>query len=218
MTSAPESALVEPKRTYTIPLKKYQLETIAKLLCLNANTVDSVADITGIDVSRISNLLGGRNKTFNVEYERCRKIVMQNHSGAMMDMIELMPKGRDAIERALDSNDTRLAADNAWKLYDAVGVTSSSRQQAAESGNVTNITFNNQQAATILTESVAGVGNMLNDLRAHLATEVERSHELIGAEALPVPPGQLEVGDGEALPTVEDADGVFHLLPMREGE
>ena len=194
-------------------LRSHQLETIAKLLCMNANSPEQVAETVGISVERLKGFMDGRNKTFNTFYEKYRAIVDQHHTGAMMNMIEMMPKAHAAVDRGLDSVDTKLAVDTAFKLYERV-IPTKSEKVGIDTGVAVNVTFGNAQAAGILSDSVVNVGVTLVELRSHMEKEVTLSHELVGEAALPVPPGQLEVSDGEALPVPEDATDVLDLIPM----
>ena len=205
-----DSKVEPPERSSR--LRSGQLETIAKLLCMNANSPEQVAETVGISVERLKGFMDGRNKTFNTFYEKYRAIVDQHHTGAMMNMIEMMPKAHAAVDRGLDSVDTKLAVDTAFKLYERVIPVK--KEHTAGPDVAVNVTFGNAQAAGILSESVVNVGVTLVELRSHMEKEVTLSHELVGEAALPVPPGQLEVSDGEALPLPEDATDALQLIPM----
>ena len=199
-----------------LPLKPYQLDTIAKLACMDANSPEQIAQTTGIPVNRIMGLLSRKNKTFNKLYDHYHAIVMKNHTGATMRMVEMIPKAHIAVENALDSEDTKLAADTAFKLYERV---LPSKNPAHADVVVNNVTFNNPQATTILAETVTGVGAMLGQLKAHMEKEINPlTHELHGLAALPRPPSQLEIGSGEAMPEIHDArDAVVMVKMPQEG-
>ena len=195
------------------PLRPYQLETIAKLACMDANSPEQIAQTVGLPVKRIMGLLSGKNKTFQRLYDHYHQIVMREHTGATMKMVELLPKAHIAVEKALDSEDTKLASDTAFKLYERV-LPNPNAKTATQVGEI-NVTFNNPQATTILNETVVGVGSMLSDLKAHMAKEINPiTHELHGLAALSRPASQLEVGNGEAMPSIEDAQDAVVMVKM----
>lgn len=203
------------------PLKNYQLDAIARLVSLEGSSPEMIAATIGCAVERITFLMSGtsRNKTYQKYLDKYRKIVAEHHAGAVMGLIEMIPKAHEATVNALEAEDKRLAAETAFKVYDAVGVTSKGRSGGEDPGavNIGNININ-PQAATVLTDSVSNVGSMLTELRAHLAAEVGngRAHELIGEAALPTPPGQLEVLDGEALTPIDEAQDVFATTEIED--
>jgi hypothetical protein len=196
-------------------LKNYQLETIAKLICLSASSPEQIAETVGVPPKRIMGLLSGRNKTFNKLRDKYAKLVAEEFHGATMRMVEMLPKAHEAMENALESDDKRLAVETAFKIHDAVGL-GAKRQSGGETSQpgVNVHIHSNPEATTILTSGITEVGSMLSELRTHLQNDSGQSHELSGSAALPVPAGQLQVTNDEALPTEEDALGVFHVKPL----
>ena len=204
-------------------LKEYQLDVIARLSAMNANTPEQISITTGIPLAKITALYKGSNKTFNTLQSHYKELVMRHHTGAMMDMVEKLPKCSQAIDGALESGDARLAKDTAFEIYDRVLPEMNPRLNRGKPETEINLSFthNNPQAAVILNETMDSVADMVRGLKDHLALEGEViSHELIGEQALPTPPGQLEVGGGEALPSVEDSDPGDHLdlIDISEGQ
>jgi len=209
-----------PKGTH---LKEYQLETVAKLSAMNANSPEQISITTGIPLNRINQLMRGENSKFNILQNKYRELVSKHHTGARFNMMEMIPLCNEAIRSALVSEDTRLAKDTAFEIIDRVIPDLNPRAQrslAGEPGQFNiSITHNNPQAVNILNSTMDSVANMMGELKGQLAMEGEFiSHELIGEAALPTPPGQLEVGDGLAYPTLEESsqEEWLDLVPMPE--
>lgn len=197
-----------------LPLRDYQLDVIARLACL-ANSPEVIAETIGIPLKRITSLMTGSNgnKKFKVLQAKYEKIMAENFHGASMKMIEMIPACHEAQEAALGSDDKRLAVDTAFRVMDAVGLTGKTQPGGAEEprgGDTYN--FINSQANTVLTTTMDKVAETLTELREFTATEIPKSHEFLGTEAIPVPAGQLEVTDGEALTPIEEAKEVLEII------
>ncbi len=202
-----------------VHLKEYQLDLIAKLSAMNASSPEQISITTGIPIKSVNNLFLGNNSKFNKLQNSYREMVSKNLGGAKFNLIKKLEKCDRALDLALESGDARLARDTAFEIMDRVlpELNPRARSQAAESGINISITQNNPQAAILLNNTMDSVANMMKDLKGHLTLEGEvLSHELIGEEALPPPPGQLEVGSGEPRPSLEDSpqEEWLNLIPI----
>lgn len=221
ITVSQPPSLPDENRAKVTRLRDYQLDTIAQLSCFDANSPEQISSTTGVPVKTIINLLrGGQNKSFDALRAGYQQKVMRNFHGATMRMIDRMPMAEEAIERAIQSEDTKVAADNAWKLLDKVLPSTNQKTSPTSESSVAFI-VNNPQIHNELNQTVTSVQDILGTLKNHLSGGGGgvNSHTLLGNEALPTPTSQLEVGDGEALPPLEDVtEGNLNLIEMKEEE
>ncbi len=214
-----EETAVEGTRAKPIRLRDYQLDTIAQLSCFDANSPEQIASTTGVPAKTIINLLrGGQNRAFDELRSGYQQAVMRNFHGATMRMIDRMPMAEAAIETALQSNDVKVAADNAWKVFDRV-LPQTQQKQGGQSESSVSFIINNPQVHNELNATVTSVHGILDTLKDYLAGDGDRanSHTLLGSKALPIPVSQLEVGDGEALPDPKSTSAEnLNLIEMAE--
>jgi len=204
------------EKTSPIRLRDYQLDTIAQLSCFDANSPEQISTTTGVPVKTVINLLkGGQNKSFDTIRAAYQQSVMKNFHGATMRMIDRMPKAEAAIERAIDSDDVKVAADNAWKVIDRVVPLASKRSDSQE-GSVSFI-INNPQVHNELNQTVSDVRGLMRGLKGYLSDGASTTnHTVIGSQALPISPAQLEVGDGESLPDQSETLDNLNLIPLED--
>lgn len=216
---ATKELVAEDSNRRVMALPDYRIEAITKLIALGTSSPEQIAETCSIDLKRLMALIKRKsNKKFTKRLEYWKGVMAKHHTGAVMDIVEKIPAASSAVDRALDSEDTRLASDTAWKVYEAVGITKKHSGNGDGTPAVQVNLFANPQAVSVLTESVSKVGSTLVELRSYMEGEgVIQSHELIGADALPVPPGQQEIREGDALPNEDDVEDALYttLMPAR---
>ena len=199
-------------------LLEHQLDAIAKLAALGGNSPERIAVTLNIPPKRIEKLLrGGANEKFDKLYGGYQKEMMSQFHGAVFNLVERLPRVHEVFDEALSSKNVAEKTSMAKWIYEKVHPVASTKQVENLQDNSTNVFINqNPEARQQLSDTVQTVGTVLGELKTYISRPPGPNHELIGVEALPIPPGQLEVTDGEALPEVFESDETLKLIELDE--
>ncbi len=201
MSNAPVQPDYKPTATRE-RAKEHQLEAIAQLSTLGtpAATISAITTLSEPYINRL--LRGGKNKTFDKLLENYKQQNLKTVVGAHFTLVDLLPQSNDAIRDALTGNDSRLRAETAWKVRDKVVPDLMKAQSGPDSYH---ITLNQPHIQSQIGETMESVASSLGMLRDIIRSQDPDAHLKLGAEALPIPPGQMEVVEGEAsLEPTED--------------
>ena len=187
--------------------KAYQLEAVAQLSVLgtHASTIAAVTELTEPYINRL--LSGGNNQTFDDIREKYRQQNMKLVTGAHFKLVDMLPEVDTAIQNALGANDLRLAAETAWKIRDKVIPDMVNNNRDPDSFQ---ITINQPHVQAKIGETMTDVAEALSLLKSVIQSQDPGAHIMVGVEALPIPPSQLEVSEGEA--SLEPTEGPDDLL------
>lgn len=190
---------------------KYQLACVARMTTEMAPMEEIVKQV-GLTENHIKRLLkGGANKQFDELKEGYEEIATGEVIVHRLRLSGMLEKAYDGVKRGLDAKEPKTSAGTAWELFDRVYPSLSPAAQNSNRSPTEGLTgmtfiFNQPPARAELDQGEAGVIEDIRDLQRELAGIRLNRHELVGDEALPTPPAQLEILDVEALPNQEDAE------------
>ncbi len=199
--------------TARVRAKNYQLVAIAQMAS-QGQLPDTISSTVGLPARYITRLLqGGVNAKFDkhlAEYqERTTKMVV----GMRFKMFEGLDGALEAIMGGIASNDTKVAADNGWRLWEYC---LPSPHQGSSNGPEAGIqlTINSPQVQATIGQSVDSVAVMLQKLHGAIAEQNGSPHTIEGDKALPTPPSQLEVTE-DPTPLIADLVEVENTKPSQ---
>jgi hypothetical protein len=175
--------------------KDYQLESLAQMAVLGIPP-DTMGVTTGLSTEYVTRLVEERrNETFNRYHDKYLAQRTKNATEGHFRLGDILDKAYNGVEEAVEAKDIRVKAENSWKVIHHV-TGDPNRKSEGQSGD--NITINNPVVQTQVTNTMTAVAEALGGLQAAVAAQDPNAHILIGTDALPIPPSQLEVEQGEA--------------------
>jgi hypothetical protein len=185
---------VEPAQTRE-RAKDYQLESLAQMAVLGI-PADRMAVTSGLSVEYVERLLTERrNKTFLRFHDKFMAERTSQATAGEFRLGSMLNKAYDGIEASLDASDIRVRSENSWRLVERMNP---DPNRKGGSGGDINLTVNAPHIQTQVSNTMTAVAESLVGLRDALSNQDPNAHILLGADALPTPPSQLEVSEGEA--------------------
>ena len=195
--------------------KLHQLEAVAQM-CTMGTPAGTMAAVTGLSEGYINRLLSdGRNETFNKLRESYLEKNLKTLVGARFKLADRIDASLEAFDSALSAPDLRLRKEMATWLWEQT-VPKLDGGNGKESSDTFQLVINQPHVQTQINETMANVANALVGLRDAVASDPSPERVLIGAEALPTPPSQLEVEEGEARLEPGGKDDLLTELVERE--
>jgi hypothetical protein len=203
LSNAPTAPNYSPKAKRE-RAKEYQLDAIAQFSVLGIPS-GTIAGITELSETYINRLLrGGQSKKLDELREGYKQQNLKVVAGAHFKLVDMLPEAQDAIQDALGCKDIRVRAENAWKVHDKVVPNLFKDTDKQDSYH---ITLNQPHVQAQIGETMSSVSKSLNILLSVVRGQDPGQYVKDGTDALPVPPSQLEVEEGE-----------MELIPERTGE
>lgn len=203
----------EPGQT-RIRAKDYQLDTLAQMAVMGV-PADQMASEVDLPIDYVNRLLeGGRNEKFDRLQADYREKVTTKTVNARFALYDFLDDATQAIGEAIRGGDIRLRAEQSWKLLGELAP--NPRATVGGGGDHLSIVFNNPSVQAQIGEGITNMTNMFTELRQAVTEQNGNGHTLLGEQALPVPPSQLEVTDGEALPNPGDSVDDFPMEAVEE--
>jgi hypothetical protein len=195
-----DSTELSEKRDYQ-RLSEHQLDAMA-ILCVEGVGGDEIARQVGVPREQVLAIIrGGRNQKFDKLLEGYKKKVLQSVMGHRFRLMDLLDDAYLAIDNAINNGDSKLRAETSWKLFEQVVP-----RPKDEQDHSLKIVINNPTVQAEMGKTINHIHESLDEMVDVLKHSDEDKHVLIGDEALPTPPVQLEISDAEALPSEEEAD------------
>lgn len=193
-------------------LTNAEMDNIARL-GVECIPVGDIAKITGVSVKKVTKLFEGGNETFDRLREQWQTMAIDVSTRHRRNLIGLMQDAHSAVEVALGSEDKKVAADNAWKLFDNLGLNPKTPR-----GDTFNVHLGDNTQHNYGPREIEATSQNVIDIHAktqelgHFAKDVGdfTKHLLKGTEALPTPEAQIRVVEGEALPPRKE-NGKFNF-------
>ena len=214
MSNAPIAPDYSPKAKRE-RAKEYQLDAIAQfsVLGIPASTIAGITELSEIYINRI--LKGGQSAVFDKLREGYKQQNLKVVAGAHFKLVDMLPEAQDAIQDALGCKDIRVRAENAWKVHDKVVPNLFKDTDKQDSYH---ITLNQPHVQAQVGETMSSVAKSLTMLLSIVRDQDPGQFVKDGAEALPTPPSQHEVEEGEMelLPERTSEDDLLTELVERE--
>ena len=199
MTGETEARVVKRDR-----LTNAEMDNIARL-GVECFPVGDISKITGVPIKKVTQLFEGGNETFDRLRSQWQTMALDVSTKHRRTMIGKMDDAHKAVGDALLSEDKKVAADQAWKLFDNLGL--NPKTPRGDTWNI-HLGDNNQQTNYGPREIEAANQNVI-EIHAktqelgHFASDIGdfSKHLLKGVDALPIPEAQMKVVEGEALPS-----------------
>ena len=188
--------------------KEYQLESLAQLSVLGVGSA-AMAGITELSETYINRILrGGQSKKFDELREQYKRSHLKTISNAHFQLVDALPEAIEGIKEGLGSRDIRVKTETSWKLYNQVVPQMVNQKDKADSFN---ITLNEPHIQAQVGETMTTVAKALQILTSVIRGQDADQYVMAGTDALPIPPSQLEVEEGE-VELVVDRKGEDDLL------
>ena len=121
----------------------------------------------------------------------------KKHHRSPLQARGLDPRVPRCLSAALTGQDLRLRKETAQWIWDRV-VPDLNGKKSDDGHDTFQLVINQPHVQTRIGETMANVAQMLGGLRDAISRQDPNQHVLIGTDALPTPPGQLEVSGGPA--------------------
>ena len=158
-------------------IPEHKLNALARMK-VEGFDAEKMADTVSLSVKTVRGLLKNGNVKFNKLVEAHENKVIHEQVLHRMWMADHIDVAEQAVLNAIEGNDKRLAAENAWKLLDKACPTPKEKLAPAE--------FNlNIKAETEIKDAVIQIGQQVLEVTKVLSTQDPMKHVRTGAEALP---------------------------------
>jgi len=198
--------------------KDHQLEAVAQLATMGT-PAGTMAAVTGLSEGYINRLLTDkRNETFNKLHDSYLEKNLKTLVGARFELADKIGRALEVFGEAMEAPDIRLRKEMATWLWDKT-IPDLNKDKGGDSSDIFQVVINQPQVQTAIHEGMSIVADSLLGLREAIASQTVDAHMLVGTAALPIPPGQREVSEGEAPlePTEGPEDLLTELVEREDG-
>ena len=198
--------------------KDHQLNAIAQMATMGT-PAGTMSVVTGLSEGYINRLLTDKkNETFNKLHEGYLEKNLKTLVGARFELADTIGQVQEVFNAALAAPDIRVRKEMAIWIWDQT-VPKLDDGKGKDSSDIFQVVINQPQVQTAIHEGMSIVADNLLGLREAIASQAVDAHMLVGTDALPIPPGQREVSEGEAPlePTEGPGDFLTELIEGNDG-